>query len=426
MLHRGTGNGHFADPVDVYVGPVIHDSFAGDLNGDSKADLLFIEDSSDRLAFLAGNGDGTFAAPVFSSASIGQRFAIADLTGDDIADVAAFYATESGHGVLIFAGDGAGAFAEARRLPLTAAPYAIAAGDLDDDGAADLVIGYADLSYLDLLFGNDDGTFDSAVRKESGSWAAKIKLADIENDGDVDIVTVNAVAVDPFGIHRNRGGRLFDAVTFYPMSPPQPTEFRVNDIIAADVTGDGTLDLLVAGGNYLATLRGLGDALFDTPSFDHVYGSAFIVSSAIGAATDLDGDGRVDVLTLRNPAQVLTLLNHCGEVRVGLVARTPTISAGQDAVVAVSARGYSQTAASPPGTGTVTIVEGDTVLATGTLLSNGNASLTLSGLAPGEHTLVARYSGDDQFEPAQSPAIVQRVTSVTTTPPKPRRRGVRH
>jgi hypothetical protein len=54
-----------------------------------------------------------------------------------------------------------------------------------------------------------------------------------------------------------------------------------------------------------------------------------------------------------------------------------------------------------PPTGTVTFVEGSTVLATVTL-SNGVASFTTSTLSVGNHAIVANYSGDAQFNPASA------------------------
>jgi hypothetical protein len=431
-FQRGKGNGFFASPVDIYTtSPAdihterkIHDAIAKDLNRDGKLDLLLVENHA-RLVFLPGNGDGTFASPVFSTAAVGELFAIADLTGDDVEDVAAFYYNATAVGVVLFAGTASGTFAEVTRTPLPAPPYAIATGDLDGDGANDLVVGSANGTNLDLLFGNDDGTFDPAVPQASGdSWATAIKLADLDNDGDLDIVA--ASSFDRIAVHRNRGGRTFDAATIYVVSEPYTSVKHQVHLAVADVTGDGQRDLLVTtSNNALATLRGRGDATFDTPRFELF--SASSVTDAPLDTTDFDGDGRIDVIIGKNGFEGFqSLRNRCGDLDVFLTATPPANAAEYNVTVHVSTHGYDDGLEEPPpvhATGTVSILEGATVLATGTL-SNGELTLNVRGLTRGAHKLVARYSGDDQYEPAQSARILVRVPFVTTPPP-PRRRAVR-
>jgi hypothetical protein len=59
-------------------------------------------------------------------------------------------------------------------------------------------------------------------------------------------------------------------------------------------------------------------------------------------------------------------------------------------------------------TGTVTVKEGSKVLVSGRL-TGGKVALRLPKLARGKHTLVAVYSGDTQYAPSTSPAIVQTI-----------------
>jgi uncharacterized repeat protein (TIGR01451 family) len=63
-------------------------------------------------------------------------------------------------------------------------------------------------------------------------------------------------------------------------------------------------------------------------------------------------------------------------------------------------------------TGTVTFLEGATVLGTGSVASNGQASFTTAALAVGTHFIAASYSGDINFVPSVSAQI-----SVTVQPP---------
>lgn len=432
-FQRGKGNGFFAAPVDIYTSTLagvnkpwgIKHAVARDLNRDGKLDLLLLENLT-HLVFLAGNGDGTFASPVSSPAAIGPTFAVADLTGDDVDDVVAFYYSDTGFGVVLFPGNLAGTFAGTTKIPLPAPPGAIATGDLDGDGANDIVAAYNPAN-LALLFGNDDGTFDPVVFMANGdSQAFTIHLADLENDGDLDIVSQNDFG--RLAVHRNRGGRTFDPATIYTVTEPYTSLHHHIHSTLTDVTGDGEPDLLVAtSNNALATLRGLGDGTFDYPRFELFSGSSSTMAP-IGT-TDFDGDGRVDVIIGQTSFGGLQpLRNRCGDVNVLVTATPPADPAAYNATIHVAIRGYDDGAEEPPpaqATGTVSILEGATVLATGTL-SNGEVTLNVRGLRPGAYVLVARYEGDDQYEPKESAGVLVRVTQEPVNPPPPRRRAAGH
>jgi Bacterial Ig-like domain (group 3) len=60
----------------------------------------------------------------------------------------------------------------------------------------------------------------------------------------------------------------------------------------------------------------------------------------------------------------------------------------------------------PTPTGTVTFMAGTNVLGNVPLL-NGQASLSSSGLTVGSHKIVAKYSGDQNFNPNTSAALSQ-------------------
>jgi sugar lactone lactonase YvrE len=69
----------------------------------------------------------------------------------------------------------------------------------------------------------------------------------------------------------------------------------------------------------------------------------------------------------------------------------------------------------PAPTGTVQFTDGTTVLGSGTVDSNGHASLTLATLAPGTHTIVATYSGDTDNSGSASSGLVETVQQIATT-----------
>jgi YVTN family beta-propeller protein len=64
--------------------------------------------------------------------------------------------------------------------------------------------------------------------------------------------------------------------------------------------------------------------------------------------------------------------------------------------------------------GLVTFSDGSTVLGT-TALTNGQATLTISGLAAGQHSITAVYNGDTSFSTSTSAAVLQRVNQAAST-----------
>jgi autotransporter-associated beta strand protein len=66
-------------------------------------------------------------------------------------------------------------------------------------------------------------------------------------------------------------------------------------------------------------------------------------------------------------------------------------------------------------TGTVTFLEGTTVLGSGTLNANGVATFTSTMLSAGSHSITASYSGDTMFAPSTSAALTQTVNMASTT-----------
>jgi hypothetical protein len=107
------------------------------------------------------------------------------------------------------------------------------------------------------------------------------------------------------------------------------------------------------------------------------------------------------------------------------LATTPNPSGVNQAVTLTATVTGTGTTTTP--TGTVTFLDGTTVLGTSTL-SNGMASLQVSNLTAGAHSITARYNGDTNFGASTSSAITQTVnkantTTLLTSMPNPPRAG---
>jgi hypothetical protein len=110
----GNGDGTFGAPValadNLYL--VVLQLLTDDYNQDGKADLTFFGGSATNGVFgaylYAGNGDGTFAAPVVLSSLAGSKGTYADINNDSIPDL---IFSDSGGDLSVALGTGGGSFA---------------------------------------------------------------------------------------------------------------------------------------------------------------------------------------------------------------------------------------------------------------------------------------------------------------------------
>ena len=186
---RGEGSGSLTAPSIIEVGGSPQALAAGDFNGDGSADVAALDRSGARIALLPGDGTGSFLAPAFVAVradTIG--FASGDVDGDGVLDL--ITADGAANAISILRGDCTG-FSNASVIAADN-PRAIATTDLNGDGRLDLAVASGAGTAVAIMFGDGAGGFGSPIGIEIGAEAIAVAAGDLNRDGSADLAAVLA------------------------------------------------------------------------------------------------------------------------------------------------------------------------------------------------------------------------------------------
>lgn len=268
------------------------------------------------------------AAAAFSPAPGGKTMAVAmaDLDRDGRLDIVSG-SVDPGVVTIVY-GEGEGRYTAPVRLQVEGDVRGIAVADVDEDGLPDIIYTVQRQSSGVRVWLNRPARrwVTGRAPTEINTYAG-IRAADLNGDGHVDLVAANSTSELQGGIQVWWGT---GQGTWVPASSPTVTGIYM-DVLAADVNGDGVLDLVGAGwGNPGGIRVWLGNGAGGWTALDPLCrGSFYAVTAA-----DFNADGRPDVAagTYRSHVRLFTGDGHGGFTDAGTLTAEPVEGGGASSV----------------------------------------------------------------------------------------------
>jgi hypothetical protein len=299
----GNGDGTFNVPTVGYAvgGYPNVPAVVADFNGDGIPDLV-VPDNMFSLVFLKGYGDGTFRASLDYYVPIGNGnwgesvgIATGDFNGDGIPDFVVGGDSNAGSGALtVFLSRPDGSLQPGVTYGSSPCNFYVAVADFNQDGKLDFAATDC-LGNVQIFTGNGDGTFTAGSTFATGAGATPdpydLVAADFNGDGypDLAVINYNDGSNATVGILLNDKTGNFQTAVEYTLSAPS-----WYGIAAADVNGDGMIDLVVPyyDSSSIAILLGNGDGTFQAEQ------DVSLGANYPGAVTiaDVNGDGINDIV----------------------------------------------------------------------------------------------------------------------------------
>lgn len=295
--------GAFVMPTRFGVGTGPANLVVVDVNGDGRPDLV-VANADDRTVTvrLADPARPGFFLPTILLATPGRTpldVAVGDLNGDGRMDIVV--AASGANNVMVFLqGATPGTFLAPVTFPIGGDPQAVTIADLDGDGRLDIAAATTanTVSVLRQIQFSPTLIAQSSVDYTTGVQPIAIKAADLNGDGKLDLLTANyGASLSPgtqgLSVLLQGAPGTFAAPVHY------ATGYRSTALAVGDLNGDGKVDVVVTNAGLPGDPGSVSVLLQDpaalgillTPTnYRGTWGPMGVVLG------DMDGDGRLDLV----------------------------------------------------------------------------------------------------------------------------------
>ncbi|MHC4441294.1 MAG: FG-GAP repeat domain-containing protein [Planctomycetota bacterium] len=320
------GNGTFERALGVDFGSSPRSLAPADMNSDGHIDLVTANADTPGLALLLNDGQGRFAdARGLTTDDSFTAVITADFNGDGNNDLAA--ANSDSGNVSVLTNDGTGSFTLQATIPVDDTLLSLVADDLDADGDPDLATCLA-LSTpgsrnVSVLLNNGDATFAEQTRVIAGLTPNTLNAADLDGDGDLDLAVANSLPslyvaryIGNVSILTNDGSGTFSpAGEFF-------TGSDARSIATGDFDSDGDVDLAVACYGYLLIPQDTGQVSVLLNKGDGTFAQDFILKTGQGpkaiTAADFDHDSDLDLAVANEDDSTVSIFLNDGQANFGI------------------------------------------------------------------------------------------------------------
>jgi hypothetical protein len=269
---------------------------AKDMDNDQLSDIV-ITRSDSSIEWFKNNGNSTFTqSGIISPDSVMsyiKTMIIEDINNDGNQEIIAssFSSNDSNMQKLSYFNynSAANSYEEEIINRSLAAVENIRIGDINNDGLNDIVSGYANIVWNKNIGNNNFSSYYQVSNTSANTLptAYTIELADMNNDGFLDVVATNHGRLE---IYKNDGlGKFKKAYS-------KVLDIYSRDHKIADVNGDSIPDIVltfISGNTRLGVITGLGDFSY-APIAPIVFTNYYYEPNKVSCG-DIDNDGDIDI-----------------------------------------------------------------------------------------------------------------------------------
>jgi hypothetical protein len=418
VLGTGTlGAGTFGENWTISQTPQVGANpktvLVSDLNGDGIPDVVV--GNNTNVSILTGKGDGTFnAANNITALASNPWIAVAPFVNGgplDILAVSNAASPSNNAEIIIGNGTGGGTAGAPFSLPFGTAS-GVVSGDFNGDGQQDFAVIFQLDNKISTFLGNGNGTFQAPTTLATGSTPVSAVVGNFNGHGKIDVAVANS-GDNTISIYLGSTSGAETASPFTVVTPVQ-ANFTLTHLAVGDFNGDGIDDLAATGadnhGNAVVAIYfGKGAGAFSLPTVI----PELLAPSGIVAA-DVLGNGKLDIVVTKPDGTLDLFLNDgAGDFSQGFIAP----SAGNSPMFLAAGNFNGQAtqglAVANNADGTVSVflpqlTQSATASISGVSAANPEAlsaiSTSIAPQVPGD-SVVAQYNGDANFAGSTSTPI---------------------